>query len=191
MSHLFFSDLEKYLPQELQSVAFKVSRVGVRDDEPLQRLSRFDTCSAKRYFSVVLQNIYGYIFSDIRRLYVPGQIHVSACRPESMGQVAFCWRSSLGHGMVSYARWGSSYSVRSFGLPSRNGRPALCQQDVRWTCTHSTVGCGQARVQQQVRLKGHLRADQTSIALAPWVHCGLVHLFCLIPSLYVFMFNFS
>nr|XP_046228665.1 general transcription factor 3C polypeptide 2 isoform X2 [Scatophagus argus] len=36
------SELEKYLPQELQSAAFKVSRVGLSQEEtPLQRLSRF------------------------------------------------------------------------------------------------------------------------------------------------------
>ncbi|KAM9339283.1 general transcription factor 3C polypeptide 2 [Symphorus nematophorus] len=36
------SDLETYLPQELQSAAFKVSRVGLSKEEtPLQRLSRF------------------------------------------------------------------------------------------------------------------------------------------------------
>ncbi|XP_045898845.1 general transcription factor 3C polypeptide 2-like, partial [Micropterus dolomieu] len=36
------SDLEKYLPQELQSAAFKVSREGLRKEEtPLQRLKRF------------------------------------------------------------------------------------------------------------------------------------------------------
>ncbi|XP_068565139.1 general transcription factor 3C polypeptide 2 [Cebidichthys violaceus] len=36
------SDLEKYLPQELQSAAFRVSREGLSEEEtPLQRLSRF------------------------------------------------------------------------------------------------------------------------------------------------------
>uniref|UniRef100_A0A8C2ZRW0 General transcription factor IIIC, polypeptide 2, beta n=2 Tax=Cyclopterus lumpus TaxID=8103 RepID=A0A8C2ZRW0_CYCLU len=36
------SDLEKYLPQELQSAAFRVSRDGLRKEEtPLQRLGRF------------------------------------------------------------------------------------------------------------------------------------------------------
>ncbi|XP_029902818.1 general transcription factor 3C polypeptide 2 isoform X2 [Myripristis murdjan] len=37
-------DLEKYLPQELQSVAFKVSREGLRNEETLlQRLNRFES----------------------------------------------------------------------------------------------------------------------------------------------------
>ncbi|XP_070844275.1 general transcription factor 3C polypeptide 2 [Chaetodon trifascialis] len=41
------SDLEKYLPQELQSAAFKVSREGLRKEEtPLQRLSRFASVPA-------------------------------------------------------------------------------------------------------------------------------------------------
>ncbi|CAJ1077908.1 general transcription factor 3C polypeptide 2 [Xyrichtys novacula] len=35
------SDLEKYLPQELQSAAFKVSREGLKQESPLQRLNRF------------------------------------------------------------------------------------------------------------------------------------------------------
>ncbi|XP_054473974.1 general transcription factor 3C polypeptide 2 [Anoplopoma fimbria] len=41
------SDLEKYLPQELQSAAFKVSREGLSKEEtPLQRLSRFSAVPA-------------------------------------------------------------------------------------------------------------------------------------------------
>ncbi|XP_067428686.1 general transcription factor 3C polypeptide 2 [Thunnus thynnus] len=41
------SDLEKYLPQELQSAAFKVSREGLSKEEtPLQRLSRFGVVPA-------------------------------------------------------------------------------------------------------------------------------------------------
>lgn len=36
----FSSDLDRYLPQELQSVAFKVSRWGLSEEEPLQRLRR-------------------------------------------------------------------------------------------------------------------------------------------------------
>lgn len=34
------SDLETYLPQELQSAAFKVSRFGIKEEEPLRRLRR-------------------------------------------------------------------------------------------------------------------------------------------------------
>ncbi|XP_029318672.1 general transcription factor 3C polypeptide 2 isoform X2 [Cottoperca gobio] len=41
------SDLEKYLPQELQSAAFRVSREGLSKEEtPLQRLSRFTALPA-------------------------------------------------------------------------------------------------------------------------------------------------
>lgn len=40
---VFFSDLERYLPQELQSAAFKVSRSGLKQEEPLQRLGRFES----------------------------------------------------------------------------------------------------------------------------------------------------
>ncbi|XP_029352864.1 general transcription factor 3C polypeptide 2 [Echeneis naucrates] len=41
------SDMEKYLPQELRSVAFKVSREGLKTEEmPLQRLSRFEATPA-------------------------------------------------------------------------------------------------------------------------------------------------
>ncbi|KAI3364542.1 hypothetical protein L3Q82_011325 [Scortum barcoo] len=41
------SDLEKYMPQTLQSAAFKVSRVGLSKEEtPLQRLGRFESVSA-------------------------------------------------------------------------------------------------------------------------------------------------
>ncbi|XP_059213002.1 general transcription factor 3C polypeptide 2 [Centropristis striata] len=41
------SDLEKYLPQELQSAAFRVSREGLSKEEtPLQRLSRFTAVPA-------------------------------------------------------------------------------------------------------------------------------------------------
>ncbi|KAM7395967.1 hypothetical protein PAMA_007308 [Pampus argenteus] len=41
------SDLEKYLPQELHSAAFKVSREGLSNEEtPLQRLSRFGVVPA-------------------------------------------------------------------------------------------------------------------------------------------------
>ncbi|XP_042359170.1 general transcription factor 3C polypeptide 2 [Plectropomus leopardus] len=41
------SDVEKYLPQELQSAAFKVSREGLSKEEtPLQRLSRFTALPA-------------------------------------------------------------------------------------------------------------------------------------------------
>ncbi|XP_034555359.1 general transcription factor 3C polypeptide 2 [Notolabrus celidotus] len=40
-------DMEKYLPRELQSAAFKVSREGLRQEEsPLQRLSRFSALPA-------------------------------------------------------------------------------------------------------------------------------------------------
>lgn len=42
------SDLETYLPQELQSAAFKVSRWGIKEEEPLQRLRRQ---VAQRYLS--------------------------------------------------------------------------------------------------------------------------------------------
>ncbi|XP_070782154.1 general transcription factor 3C polypeptide 2 [Enoplosus armatus] len=41
------SDLEKYLPQELRSAAFRVSREGLSKEEtPVQRLSRFETVPA-------------------------------------------------------------------------------------------------------------------------------------------------
>lgn len=40
---VFCSDVEKYLPQERRSAAFKVSRVGLpREQPPLQRLDRLE-----------------------------------------------------------------------------------------------------------------------------------------------------
>ncbi|XP_071386680.1 general transcription factor 3C polypeptide 2 isoform X1 [Centroberyx affinis] len=45
--HVPHNDLEKYLPQELQSAAFKVSRDGLSKDEtPLQRLNRFEAVAS-------------------------------------------------------------------------------------------------------------------------------------------------
>lgn len=49
---VFVSDLETYLPQERQSVAFKVSRFGLKRDEPLQRLGRFDSLCLGRVFLI-------------------------------------------------------------------------------------------------------------------------------------------
>lgn len=47
---VYVSDLETYLPQERQSVAFKVSRFGLKPDEPPQRLGRFDSLCFGRLF---------------------------------------------------------------------------------------------------------------------------------------------
>lgn len=49
---VFVSDLETYLPQERRSAAFKVSRCGLKQDEPLQRLSRFDSFCFRRLFLI-------------------------------------------------------------------------------------------------------------------------------------------
>lgn len=51
---VFVSDLETYLPQERHSAAFKVSRCGLKQDEPLQRLSRFDSFCVRRFFLIYL-----------------------------------------------------------------------------------------------------------------------------------------
>lgn len=105
------------------------------------------------YFSDVLKPTSG-LFEVKSSLCAPDQVRRGARAPGSLGHVAVRRWASLGHGMVSYTWWCSGVPVHSSGLPWRDGRPALCQQDVRWTWTRPAVGRGQAGVQQQVQLKG-------------------------------------
>lgn len=93
-------------------------------------------------------------FRDVLSSYVTDQVCGSACSPRSLGHVAVCRWTSLGHGVVSYTGRCAGVPVHSSGLSSRDGRPALRQQDVHRTRTRSAVGLGQAGAQHQVQLKG-------------------------------------
>lgn len=82
------------------------------------------------------------------------QVWVHASPPWPLGHVAVCRWARLGDGVVPHARQFAREPVHSSGLSPRDGRGALCQQDIRRHRTGPAVGRRQAGLLQQVHLKG-------------------------------------
>ena len=143
---MLVSDLETYLPQERQSAAFKVSRCGLKRDEPLRRLARFDAFCSSPLVS-------GWLYLEARCVFclcVTDQVHLSPSSPGTLGHVPVCRWTRLGHGVVPHPRHGPGRPVHRSGLPSRDGRPAPCEQGVPGAWAGSAVGRGPSGAEEQV-----------------------------------------
>lgn len=106
-------------------------------------------------------------------LYVTDQVRVSSSSPGTLGHVPVCRWTRLGHGVVSYTRHSPGDPVHRSGLPSRDGRPARCQQGVHGAWAGAAVGCGQSGVKKQV-LELHKPAKNRKSPLRPCMELKVI-----------------